>query len=60
FSYGAKLAFLVFGPMLDVKLLFLYQTVLRRRAILLLTVGLFLVIGAAAIAWQAAITSFTP
>jgi uncharacterized membrane protein YraQ (UPF0718 family) len=60
FSYGAKLAFLVFGPMLDVKLLFLYQTVLRRRAILLLTVGLFLVIGAAAIAWQAAITSFAP
>ena len=55
FTYGAKLAFLVFGPMLDVKLLFLYQTVLRKRFILLLALGLFVVIGAAAIAWQAAI-----
>jgi uncharacterized membrane protein YraQ (UPF0718 family) len=60
FSYGAKLAFLVFGPMLDVKLLFLYQTVLRRRAIVLLTLGLFVTIGAASIAWQAIITSLTP
>jgi uncharacterized protein len=55
FTYGAKLAFLVFGPMLDVKLLFLYQTVLKKRFILLLALGLFVVIGAAAIAWQAAI-----
>ena len=57
FTYGAKLAFLVFGPMLDVKLLFLYQTVLRRRFILWLALGLFIGIGAAAIAWQAAIIS---
>lgn len=57
FTYGAKLAFLVFGPMLDVKLLFLYQTVLRRRAIVWLALGLFIGIGAAAIAWQAAIFS---
>ncbi|QJE96736.1 permease [Luteolibacter luteus] len=55
FTYGAKLAFLVFGPMLDVKLLFLYQTVLRRRFIIQLAIGLFLGIGAAAIAWQAII-----
>jgi len=55
FTYGAKLAFLVFGPMLDVKLLFLYQTVLKKRFILLLALGLFVVIGAASIAWQAAI-----
>ncbi|MEK7953568.1 permease [Luteolibacter soli] len=55
FTYGAKLAFLVFGPMLDVKLLFLYQTVLKKRFILCLALGLFVVIGAAAIAWQAAI-----
>lgn len=32
FTYGAKLAFLVFGPMLDLKLLFLYQTVLRKNS----------------------------
>lgn len=55
FTYGAKLAFLVFGPMLDVKLIFLYQTVLRRRFIIQLAIGLFLGIGAAAIAWQAII-----
>lgn len=57
FTYGAKLAFLVFGPMLDVKLLFLYQTVLRRRFIIGLSIGLFLAIGAAAIAWQAGLNS---
>jgi uncharacterized membrane protein YraQ (UPF0718 family) len=57
FTYGAKLAFLTFGPMLDVKLLFLYQTVLRKRFILALAAGLFVVIGAAAVAWQAAILS---
>ncbi|MCW1884078.1 permease [Luteolibacter flavescens] len=57
FTYGAKLAFLVFGPMLDVKLLFLYQTVLRKRFILWLALGLFVAIGAASIAWQAAIFS---
>lgn len=55
FTYGAKLAFLVFGPMLDVKLLFLYQTVLRRRFIIQLALGLFIGIGVAAIAWQAII-----
>ena len=58
FTYGAKLAFLTFGPMLDVKLLFLYQTVLRKSFILWLSLGLFLAIGAAAIAWQALIFSF--
>ena len=58
FTYGAKLAFLTFGPMLDVKLLFLYQTVLKKRFILWLALGLFVAIGAAAIAWQAVIFSF--
>ncbi len=57
FTYGAKLAFMVFGPMLDVKLIFLYQTVLKRSFILWLAIGLFLGIGAAAIAWQAIIYS---
>lgn len=52
FSWGAKLAFLTFGPMLDVKLLFLYQTVLRKRFIIWLSIGLFVTIGAASIAWQ--------
>ena len=58
FTYGAKLAFLTFGPMLDVKLLFLYQTVLKKSFILWLALGLFVTIGAAVIAWQAVIFSF--
>ncbi len=60
FTYGAKLAFLTYGPMMDVKLLFLYQTVLRRRFILLLALGLFIATGVAAIAWQAGISSLAP
>ncbi|OYV05750.1 MAG: hypothetical protein CFE26_09935 [Verrucomicrobiales bacterium VVV1] len=52
FSNGAKLAFLVFGPMLDVKLTFLYQTVLRRRFIVCLALGLFVSIGGLSILWQ--------
>jgi uncharacterized protein len=52
FTYGAKLAFLVFGPMLDLKLLFLYQTVLRRKFIFWMALGLFVTIGAAAVYFQ--------
>ena len=36
FPAVAKLAFLVFGPMLDLKLIFLYSTVLKPRAVALL------------------------
>lgn len=46
FSFGAKLAFLTFGPMMDFKLLFLYQTVMRKRFVAMLAIGLFVVIGA--------------
>jgi hypothetical protein len=52
FSWGAKLAFLTFGPMMDVKLLFLYQTVLRKRFIVFLAIGLFVAIGVITIFWQ--------
>lgn len=52
FSWGAKLAFLTFGPMMDVKLIFLYQTVLNRRFIVSLAIGLFLAIGGISIFWQ--------
>jgi hypothetical protein len=45
FPMAAKLAFLVFGPMLDFKLLFLYGAAFSKRFILLLTLGLFLMIG---------------
>jgi uncharacterized protein len=52
FSWGAKLAFLTYGPMMDVKLLFLYQTVLRKRFIFGLATGLFIAIGGISILWQ--------
>lgn len=44
FSASAKLGFLVFGPMFDVKLLFMYAVVFRSRFIFRLVVGLFVAI----------------
>lgn len=41
FSSAAKLAFLVFGPMMDLKLVFIYGLVFRKRFIALLLVLLF-------------------
>jgi len=41
----AKLAFLVFGPMMDLKLLFIYSAVFTKRFVLGLAVGLFILIG---------------
>jgi uncharacterized protein len=52
FTWGAKLAFLTFGPMFDVKLLFLYQSVLRKKFILYLGISLFVVIWLISIAAQ--------
>ncbi len=45
FPLTAKLAFLVFGPVFDLKLVFLYSLVFRRRFVLALGVGLFVLIG---------------
>ncbi len=45
FPFAAKLAFLTLGPMLDVKLIFLYRLVFRPRFILALALGLFIAIG---------------
>jgi uncharacterized membrane protein YraQ (UPF0718 family) len=52
FSWGAKLAFLTFGPMMDIKLLFLYQSVLKKSFIIKLALGLFIAIGAISILLQ--------
>ncbi len=52
FSWAAKLAFLTFGPMMDLKLIFLYQTVLKKRFILWLALGLFFSIGIISILCQ--------
>lgn len=41
FPVVPKLAFLVFGPMLDLKLLFLYSTVLKPKAVAWFSIALF-------------------
>ena len=45
FPAVSKLAFLVFGPMFDLKLLFIYSAVFRKRFVAGLGVGLFVLIG---------------
>jgi uncharacterized protein len=45
FPAVAKLAFLVFGPMFDLKLLFIYSAVFRKRFVAGLGIGLFILIG---------------
>ena len=44
FSFASRLAFLVFGGMFDLKLLFLYQVVFRRRFVMFLGIGLFIAV----------------
>jgi hypothetical protein len=50
FPMTAKLAFLVFGPMFDLKLYWLYGLLFKRRVVVLLALGLFFGIGL--IAWR--------
>jgi uncharacterized membrane protein YraQ (UPF0718 family) len=45
FPAVAKLAFMVFGPMMDLKLLFIYSAVFTKRFVLGLAIGLFVLIG---------------
>ncbi|MFC5049478.1 permease [Rubritalea spongiae] len=58
FSYASKMAFMVFGPMMDVKLLFLYQTVMRKKFLAVFCVGLFVIVGGICIAWGESETLF--
>ena len=60
FSMAAKLAFLVFGPMMDIKLLFMYSSVFKRRVVVAMFVGLFILTGALAIPWMSLIESLKP
>lgn len=60
FGYGSRLAFLVFGPMMDVKLLFLYSTILTRKFILYLAIGLFITIGALSVFMEPLFTPDPP
>ena len=48
---GAKMSFMVLGPMLDVKLIFLYQTVMRKKFLLWFTIGIFLLVGTLSWGW---------
>jgi uncharacterized membrane protein YraQ (UPF0718 family) len=45
FPLTAKLAFMVFGPMMDLKLLFMYGLVFKKRFTLSFAAGLFIFIG---------------
>lgn len=51
FSYAAKLAFLIFGPMMDLKLIFLYSSVFKRKFVLLMGVVLFVLVWIACVLW---------
>ena len=48
---SAKLAFLTYGPMMDVKLVFMYLAVFTRKFVLALALGLFFVIGTMCYLW---------
>jgi uncharacterized membrane protein YraQ (UPF0718 family) len=56
FPMTAKLAFLVFGPMFDLKLYWLYGLLFRRRVVVLLGLGLFL--GTGLICWRLHVLGF--
>jgi len=45
FPLFARMAFMVFGPMFNLKLFFLYSVLFKRRFVLALGVGLFLLVG---------------
>jgi uncharacterized membrane protein YraQ (UPF0718 family) len=49
---AAKLAFLVFGPMLDVKLVFMYASIFRRKFLIGLSVALFLLVALLSKPWE--------
>ncbi len=50
FPFASKLAFLIFGPVFDLKLFWLYGILFRRRFVALLAIGLFIVI--ALVSWR--------
>ncbi len=56
FPMTAKLAFLLFGPMFDLKLYWLYGLLFKRKAVILMALGLFAAV--ALICWRLAILGF--
>lgn len=59
FSGAAKLAFLVFGPMLDVKLVFMYSSIFRRKFVISLSIALFILVGVLCEPWSTFIQWFS-
>ena len=60
FPLAAKMAFLVLGPMVDVKLLLMYSTVFRPRAIVTIsgiTIGLIWILCVTGYAWMPAVST---
>ncbi|MBV9733543.1 MAG: permease, partial [Verrucomicrobia bacterium] len=51
FPIPARMAFLIFGPMFDFKLLFLYSALLKKRTVIALGVGLFIIVGVLCVAF---------
>ena len=52
FSWVARLAFLVFGPMADLKLIFLYSSVFKKAFVARLILGLLLLVALLSVAWK--------
>lgn len=57
FGRVPKMAFLVYGPMMDAKLLFLYQTLMKKRAVMLLALVLLVLVGGLCLLWGEMIPS---
>ncbi|MCB1279332.1 permease [Prosthecobacter sp.] len=60
FSSAAKLAFLVFGPMLDVKLVFMYAAVFRRKFVIWLCAAMFILVAGLSKPWTLLIDQVQP
>jgi uncharacterized protein len=55
FPIPARMAFLIFGPMFNFKLPFLYSSLLKKRAVIALGVGLFIIVGVLYVAFLPAV-----
>lgn len=60
FPMVSKLAFLVFGPMLDIKLVVMYSMVYKRKTVLVLALGLFAVVAFACMQFGVAFSAPVP
>jgi uncharacterized membrane protein YraQ (UPF0718 family) len=60
FSSAAKLAFLTFGPMLDVKLIFMYSAVFSRKFVIWLCIVMFVLVAGLAKPWTMMIDQIQP